>query len=86
MIFQIKSRLVGRDNNDGTTTVSGKCVITKKEYEVTVPRDGLIRWMNGTTIQNALPELSRPDAEFLITRTSPEGWESTFGPMEEEEV
>lgn len=42
----------------------------------------MIAWMameGGELIQNALPNLSSDDREFLISGMSPEGWEKLFG-------
>lgn len=42
----------------------------------------MIAWMameRGELIQNAMPNLSSDDWEFLISGYSPEGWEKLFG-------
>ena len=80
-MFHIKNKpgLIGLDNGNGTATVSGKCVITGKHHTVVASLEGLMNWMEGEHIQDALSELDKDEREFLISRTSPEGWESTFG-------
>ncbi len=62
-----------------TYTFTGPCVVTGKPYSVTVPADGLYRYRQGAYIQDAFPNLSKEDREFLISGMSPEGWKSAFG-------
>jgi hypothetical protein len=69
---------VSKDNGDGTITISGNCFVTKKRYSVTVPKEGFARWQAGSYIQNAMPRVSPEDREFLISGTSPEGWNAMF--------
>ena len=56
-----------------TYTFTGKCVITGEDYSVTVRADGLWDYNHGTFVQDAFPELSREDREFIISGTSPKG-------------
>ena len=71
-------------NTDGTVTLSGPCIVTKKEYSVTVPEVGYRQWATGNAlIQEALPDVSKDDREFLISGTSPEGWTLMFGEDED---
>lgn len=57
---------------------TGKCVQTGKEYSVSVPSEELYNYRQGMHIQNAMPSVSREDAEFLISGLSPEGWNEIF--------
>ncbi len=60
--------------------IRGYCRVTKAEHHVTVNANGLQRWLVGNElIQLALPDLSPEDREFLITGTSPSGWDVLFG-------
>ena len=59
--------------------VLGECLVTGAPYELRVPADGLRRWLGGELIQRALPAVSAPDREFLLTGYSPAGWEQLFG-------
>tara|TARA_R100000935_G_C2681033_1_gene102739 strand:- start:219 stop:419 length:201 start_codon:yes stop_codon:yes gene_type:complete len=36
-------------------------------------------WQNGVLIQNAMPQLSRDEREFLMTGITPEEWHATYG-------
>ena len=65
---------------NGETFIVGTCRVTGKKYEVgPINRNHLIDWLNGEVIQVALKELSIGDREFLISGTSPEGWDKMFG-------
>lgn len=66
-----------------TYTFIGPCVKTGKEVSVTVPAEGLFKFRQGEYIQNAFPELSTDDREFLISGLSKEGWDLAFPPEEE---
>lgn len=56
----------------------GPCVVTREEYSVTVEGQELHRYRCGEYIQDAFPNLSRADREFLLTGISPKGWEILF--------
>ena len=58
---------------------TGPCVMTGKDHTVRVPGPGLFKWRNGAPVQEAFPDVSPGDREFLITGTSPAGWDSMFG-------
>ena len=67
---------------NGNLEVTGTCGVTQKPYSVQVPKEniqGYIKWRNREMkIQDALPNMSRDDREFLISGTSPEGWKIMF--------
>jgi hypothetical protein len=71
---------------DHTYTFTGPCVVTRKMVSVTVPAAGLFKLRQGAHIQDAFPELSVDDREFLISGMSAEGWKLTFGTEEDEEA
>jgi hypothetical protein len=52
---------------------------------VTVPADGLNKYHQGVHIQEAFPNLSADDREFLISGYSPEGWKLIFGSEDDDE-
>jgi hypothetical protein len=39
----------------------------------------LERWRNGVTVQDAFPQLSADEREFLLTGITPEEWDAAFG-------
>lgn len=47
--------------------------------EIEVSERQLKRWQDGELIQNAMPELSADDREFLMTGITPEEWGEVFG-------
>jgi hypothetical protein len=67
------------DDEPSTTTVMGNCVITGKQYSVTVLKANYEKWLEGMLIQDALPDLPTEDREFLISGISPDGWKILMG-------
>lgn len=51
-----------------------------KEINVTV--DQLEKWSRGMLIQNAMPNLSADDREFIKTGITAKEWDDTFGEQE----
>ena len=41
--------------------------------------EGLAAWKNGALIQDALPEVSPEDREFIMTGITPSMWNHIFG-------
>ena len=64
--------------------VKRKCIFDGKEYirEVNVTPEQISAWENGMLIQNAMPNVSKDDREFLMTGTTPEVWKELFGAPE----
>lgn len=60
--------------------VSRTCPFTKKynEREIDVTPKQLVAWYNGALIQDAMPNLSADDREFIMTGITPEVWNETF--------
>ena len=46
--------------------------------EIEVTQEQLSSWENGTLIQNAMPNLSADEREFIKTGITPEDWDSAF--------
>lgn len=51
--------------------------ITQAEYDA---------WKNGTLIQNAFPQLTPDQREFMMTGITAEEWDEMFGESEEDET
>ena len=49
-----------------------------KTRGIPVTQDQLDNWNSGTLIQNAMPNISPDDREFLMTGITPEEWDKTF--------
>jgi hypothetical protein len=52
--------------------------------EIKCTAEQLVKWMNGMLIQNAMPDLSADDREFIMTGITPEEWKKTFPEGEED--
>ena len=58
---------------------TGPCVVTRRPYSVVVLKSGILSYEMGAFIQDAFPDLSADDREFLMSGMSPAGWKITFG-------
>jgi hypothetical protein len=54
-----------------------------KEIDVTIAQ--ILAWEEGELIQNAMPQLSADDREFVKTGITGEEWDQLFGGAEEAE-
>lgn len=59
--------------------ISGACVFTGVPHVVRAPAEGLLRYLRGDLIQNAFPDLSADQREFIKSGIGPDGWKQTFG-------
>lgn len=55
-----------------------------KEIDVTIEQ--ILAWEEGELIQNAMPNLSADDREFIKTGITGEEWDQLFGGAEEVEA
>ncbi len=55
-------------------------MFTGKEHtlEIPVTEDQLNAWKNGKLIQDAMPNLTPDQREFLMTGSTPQEWDSIF--------
>ena len=60
-----------------TYTFTGPCIVTGEEYSVTVKGPELFKMRQTNSIM-ALASLDAGDREFLMTGTSPKGWDKLF--------
>ena len=65
-----------------TYTFFGPCKVTGKEHSVAVKASELWDFNNSDNI-HSFKSLSMSDREFLISGTSPEGWNQLFGREED---
>ena len=57
----------------------GRCEVTGKNYEITVPTDEFSVYLQGEkNISEALKSVSKEEREFLLSGISPEGWDILF--------
>ena len=47
--------------------------------DITATEEQLTAWGEGALIQDALPNLSDDDREFIMTGITPEEWDAAFG-------
>lgn len=66
------------EGNSHLYVYTGPCVVTGKLVTVEVPADGLFAYRQGAFIQDAFPDLSKDEREFLMSGISKEGWDKTF--------
>lgn len=61
---------------DGSVRLSGPCIVTGNLFSVVVPIAAAHKYfVENALAQDAFPELSKPEREFLISGVSPEGWQ-----------
>ena len=51
----------------------------KNVMDIQVTDAQIDAWMGGELIQNAMPNVSADEREFIKTGITPEEWENTFG-------
>jgi hypothetical protein len=77
----VEFRVVSKSSTE--VIVRAQSPVTGDMNEMTMPTTEarILDWMrNGTMIQDALPELSPDQREFLLTGFTPEDWDKTFPP------
>ena len=57
-----------------TSILSGKT----RTKEINVNQSQIDRWVAGMLIQDAMPNVSVDEREFIMTGSTPEEWDSTF--------
>ena len=57
-----------------TSSLSGNT----SSMEIEVTQEQLSSWESGVLIQNAMPNLSADEREFIMTGITPEEWDSAF--------
>ena len=74
-----KIRFIIDENDEKIGRAEGTCVLSGEWYETEwFNLNGLDAWKNGTYMQEALPELSDNDREFLISGVSPKAFDDLF--------
>ncbi len=43
-----------------------------------ITKEQLFSWVDGELVQNAMPQLSAEEREFLMTGITPDEWDSVF--------
>ena len=68
-----------------TYTFTGPCMVTGEAVSVTVKGSELFAYNRGAKIQDAFPNLSIGEREFIISGTSQKGWDRMFGGGDDED-
>lgn len=68
-------------------TITRKSSLTgiTRTKEINVTEEQILSWQQGALIQNAMPQLSADDREFIKTGITGEEWDQLFGGAEEDE-
>lgn len=64
--------------NPHVYSYTGSCVISGKKITVDVPAEGLYKYRQGVLIQDAFPEMSEDDREFLMSGICGEAFDAAF--------
>jgi hypothetical protein len=79
MAYKQIGRLIVEQDDSGWIDIVKNCHITNDSYSVSVRRTDYEAWKGGKLAQLAFPYLAPEDREFIISGTSPKGWEIIFG-------
>lgn len=63
---------------------TGPCIMSGKTVEVRVPAAGLYKYRQGAKIQEAFPDMSVADREFLMSGISGEAFDEAFSEDEDD--
>ena len=66
-----------------TTVETPTCTWCGYKGELEVPMSGLVARRGGALIQDAFPEMQRPQREQIVSGTHPECWQEMFGMVKE---
>lgn len=58
----------------------------ERTLDLPITEEQLSAWTSGTLIQEAMPELSPNDREFVMTGVTPEEWDKEFGTMKDDQI
>ena len=71
--------------DDNTIRRRKMCVVTNEVYSVDVNAIDLQDWLRGNLIQNAMPDLSLEQREFLISGLTPAEFKELHSSYEDEQ-
>ena len=78
-----KHYIPGREK---TYTFTGPCIVSGKEQSVTVKAPDLFKFNQGALIQDAFPELSADDREWMISGMSGDVFDQACAEIDEDET
>jgi hypothetical protein len=73
-------------HENGTATIIRYSLMTGtfNKATITITEAQYTSWKNGALIQDAMPNLSKEEREFILTGYTPDDWEKMFPPEDEE--
>ena len=72
---------------EGGVLVNRTCILDGQDYQYVVKgatEAQVLAWSSGMHIQDAMPNVSAEDREFIISGITPDHWNAVFGGDEEE--
>lgn len=78
------STLFGDDGKRQTLRFDGPCIYCRKPQSVRVDAEAAMKFSEGMFAQDAFPELSPGEREFLISGICDKCWDKMFGEPEDE--
>lgn len=72
---------------EGVLRVTRTSLFTRKRNQMLIPTtlEAFGRWQSGALVQDAFPELTPDQREFIMSGATPEEWANIFPPDPEEE-
>ena len=58
---------------------------TTNVMDINVTQEQYLAWLDGTLIQDAMPNISADEREFIMTGITPQEWDNAMGIDEEED-
>ena len=59
-----------------TSRISGNTNV----MDIDITTDQFLSWINGSLIQDVMPDISADEREFIMTGITPDEWDAMFGP------
>lgn len=56
----------------------------ERTRDIDVTQEQMDRWAGGQKIQDAMPDVSEDDREFILTGITPDEWDATFADDDDE--
>lgn len=65
-------------------TKKSKLTGVERTLDIPVMQEQIDAWQNGVLIQNAMPNLTKDEREFMMTGSTSEEWDDIFGTLGDE--
>lgn len=81
----VKPYKITHDPYGFTTFVRKECPVTGKMYELELDTAEFLLWKSGCNIQDAMPDLTDQERDFLITHYTPAEYARVFADVRDED-